>query len=71
MPVLNFRWPAWLYVYIDDFSVVSGDGCDLAFLCDDIEGKGEGAMHLFEEVGVVAEVGPLEKILDLRGRGGT
>lgn len=59
--------PAYALAYIDDFSVVAGDGCDLAFLSDDVEGDGEGAIHLLIEVSVVGEIRSLEKVLHLDG----
>ena len=51
--------------------MVSADGCYLSFFCDDIEGDGERAIHLFVEVGVIAEIGSLEKVFYLGGEGGT
>jgi hypothetical protein len=54
-----------------DLLLVAGDGGHSAFLCEDIEGDGEGVLHLFEEVGVVAEAVAGEKGADLRGGGRT
>lgn len=69
--MLNFRWPACDEVYIDDLVVISGDGCNLSFFCDDVEGDCECAIHFFVEVGVIAEIGAFEKVFDLGGACGT
>jgi hypothetical protein len=51
--------------------VVSGDGCNLSFFCDDMEGDCERAIHFFVEVGVIAEIGAFEEVFDLGGVCGT
>jgi hypothetical protein len=56
---------------VGDLLVVGSDGGDPAFLCEDVERDGEGVLHLFEEVGVVAETVTREQGANLSGREGT
>ena len=52
--------------YIDDLLLIVGDGCDFAFLSDEVKRKGEVGLHLLVEISVVAEVVAGEQVADLR-----
>lgn len=54
-----------------DLLLISGDGGDPALFSKDVERQGEGVLHLFEEVGVVAETLAGEQGADLSREGGT
>lgn len=71
MPILTLQLPAWLSMYLCDLLFIAGDGGDSAFFSDDVEGDGEGLLHLLEEVGVVAEAFSGEKGADLSEKSST
>lgn len=57
--------------YINNFTIIPRDSCHIFFLSDDANRNSNPFIHFLVEIGVIAQIRSLEKLLDLDGKRGT